>query len=142
AVLGYQTANTDVRASLEVARRHLLPVGILFGDVWYEPAVLSERPGDRVRVVDVPPDGQLIRVASSELDIRAHSCLVRYRVWRLQGGRVLEQTTENHRMRFFFPLELELLLADAGFELVRLGAFPVLEESPTASTWNVALVAR
>jgi hypothetical protein len=34
------------------------------------------------------------------------------------------------------------LLSAAGFELVRLGAFPNIDEEPTERTWNVALVAR
>jgi len=45
-------------------------------------------------------------------------------------------------MRYFFPLELELLLAGAGLQLVRLGAFPQLEVEPNDSTWNVTIVAR
>jgi hypothetical protein len=49
---------------------------------------------------------------------------------------------EQHPMRYFFALELELLLAGAGFELVRLGAFPAIDDEPNEKTWNVALVAR
>ena len=45
-------------------------------------------------------------------------------------------------MRYFFAPELELLLSAAGFELVRLGAFPTIEDEATDQTWNVALVAR
>ena len=45
-------------------------------------------------------------------------------------------------MRYFFAPELELILAASGFELVRLGAFPNLDDEPTEQTWNVALVAR
>jgi hypothetical protein len=67
---------------------------------------------------------------------------VRYHVWRIEHGRVSAEVREQHPMRYFFELELDLLLAEAGLELVRLGAFPDLEAEPSERTWNVALVAR
>ena len=143
AVLGYQTGNADVQAALDAARRHLHPSGLLLFDVWYGPAVLSERPAERVRVINrTDHQEQVIRVASPELDTRFQACTVRYHLWRLGAGRVLEQTSEHHRVRFFFPLELELFLGHAGFELIRLGGFPDIDREATTSTWNVAVVAR
>ena len=55
---------------------------------------------------------------------------------------VLAEVREQHQMRYFFALELELMLAGAGFALTRLGAFPNLDDEPSETTWNVALVAR
>jgi SAM-dependent methyltransferase len=141
AVLGYQVGNADVQAALAAARRHLQPGGLFFCDFWYGPAVLAQRPSDRVKVID-SEQGQLIRVASGELDARRDVCTVRYHVWQIEAGRVLAEVREAHPMRYFFAPELELLLAAAGFESVRLGAFPNLDDEPTESTWNVALVAR
>jgi SAM-dependent methyltransferase len=141
AVLGYHLANVDVQAALQAARRHLRPGAVLFFDVWYGPAVLMQRPGDRVKVIEAP-DCQLIRMASSELDIRRHACTVHYRLWRVADGRRAQEVRESHAMRFFFPLELDMLLASAGFELVRLGSFPSLDVEPSENTWNVGVVAR
>jgi SAM-dependent methyltransferase len=141
AVLGYQLGNHDLLAALTTARRHLNTHGLLFGDAWYGPAVLHQRPGERVKVLDTP-NGQVIRVASGELDPRHHVCTVRYHVWRIEAGRVATEAVERHRMRYFFPLELELLLRQIGFELVRLGSFPELDRDPDETTWNVGFVAR
>jgi len=141
AVLGYQVGNAAAQAALATARRHLRPGGLFFCDFWYGPAVLAERPSERVKVIDTT-HGQVIRVASGELDARRNLCTVGYRVWRIEAGRVVSEVLERHPMRYFFALELELLLAAAGFELVRLGAFPTLDDEPTDTTWNVALVAR
>ena len=143
AVLGYQTRNCDVRAALGGARRHLDNNGLLFADVWYGPAVLGQRPTDRVKVIDAPDGGQLIRVASSELVTSRNLCTVRYHLWRIEAGQVRSEVREEHPMRYFFAPELELLLTQAGFELVRLGAFPhFFEEEPSEETWNVAFAAR
>jgi SAM-dependent methyltransferase len=141
AVLGYQVSNADVRTTLESARRHLTSGGLLFGDVWYGPAVLAQRPSERVKVIEAG-DGQIIRVASGELDTLSDVCTVTYRVWRIDDGRVQADVREEHRMRYFFAPELELFLSDAGFELLRLGAFPEFDDEPTETTWNVAFIAR
>jgi SAM-dependent methyltransferase len=142
AVLGYQVRNADVQAALAAARRHLRPGGLLFGDVWYGPAVLAQRPSERVKVIDTPGGGQVIRVASSDLDSLRNTCTVRYRLWRVEEGRVSAEVDEEHPMRYFFAPELELFLTDAGFELLRLGAFPTFEVEPSEQTWNVAFAAR
>jgi SAM-dependent methyltransferase len=142
AVLGYQVANADVQAALSTVRRHLQPGGLFIADVWYGPAVLTQRPGDRVRVIDLANDERILRAASTAMDTRAHVCEVGYHVWRLGNGRVLDETREQHRMRYFFPLELELLLAAARFDLLRLCAFPDLDVDPDETTWNVLFVAR
>lgn len=143
AVLGYQTRNCDVRAALAAARRHLDNGGLLFADVWYGPAVLAQRPSERVKVIDAPDGVQLIRVASSELDSLHSLCTVRYHLWRIEEGRVRAEVREEHPMRYFFAPELELVLNQAGFELARLGAFPrFFEDEPSEETWNVAFAAR
>jgi SAM-dependent methyltransferase len=141
AVLGYQVGNADVQATLATARRHLRLGGLFFCDFWYGPAVLAERPSERIKVIDTT-DGQVIRVAAGELDSRRDLCTVRYHVWRIWAGRVTAETREQHPMRYFFAPQLELLLGWAGFELVRLGAFPAFDDEPTEMTWNVALAAR
>ena len=141
AVLGYQVEDPEVLAALAVARRHLRPHGLLFFDVWYGPAVLRERPSQRLKVLPTP-DGELLRVASGELDVQRQVCTVGYEMWRLAGDRLVERTTESHDMRFFFPRELDLLLGAAGFEPVRVGAFPEIDDPPDETTWNVAVVAR
>jgi SAM-dependent methyltransferase len=141
AVLGYQSANEDVLDALKTARRHLGVGGLLLFDIWHGPAVLRERPGERVKVV-ATPTGQMLRTARGELDTGQHLCHVRYQVWRLEEGRSLEYAEELHAMRYFFPLELELFLRCAGFNMLRLGAFPEFEREPDETTWNVLCVAR
>jgi SAM-dependent methyltransferase len=141
AVLGYHVANIDVQAALATVRRHLRPGGLFICDVWYGPAVLEEGPSERVKVIGTS-DAQIIRVASGELDTRHHVCTVRYHLWRLEERRVEAEVREQHRMRYFFPLELELFLNGAGLELLKLGSFPNLEVEPNVGTWNVGVVAR
>jgi SAM-dependent methyltransferase len=141
AVLGYHTTNAEVLGALATARRQLVPGGLLVFDVWYGPAVLAQRPGERVRVLDRDA-GTTIRATLGTLDTRTHTCRVDYRLWELTGDRVTGRTSESHFMRYFFPQELELFLKTTGFELQRLGAFPDLDREPSEQTWNVLAIAR
>lgn len=141
AVLGYQLTNDDVLASLRTVRKHLLPGGLFIFDVWYGPAVLAIRPSDRVKIIPTV-DGKVIRAASGRLDTAHHVGEVSYHAWRLSGDRVISETEERHAMRFFFPLELELMLSTVGLKLEGLTAFPSLEQPANETTWNVLGVAK
>jgi len=141
AVLGYHLGNDDVLAALATARRHLRPGGLVVFDVWYGPAVLSQRPSDRVKVIELP-DRQILRCASPSLISGQQRCRVDYRVWRFEDGRLQSEARESHEVRYFFPLELDLFLRCAGFSRVHLSAFPQTEREASDATWNVLVVGR
>ncbi len=141
AVLGYQIENADVLAALTTARRHLDPGGLFVFDVWYGPAVLREKPSARFKVVPTAR-GRILRAAAAQLDTRRHVCTIHYEVWGLADRRLVAETRESHRMRYFFPRELEFYLTCAGFSLLRLEAFPGPGREPDETTWNVLGVGR
>ena len=141
AVLGYQLENVDILSALENARKHLRPDGILIFDVWYGPAVLHLRPSERAKVIPTE-GGQLIRFASGNLDVLRQLCTVNYQVWQIQNDRVTARVDENHQMRYFFPMEIDLLLKSTGFSALRLGAFPDVDRDPDENTWNIVVVAQ
>jgi SAM-dependent methyltransferase len=142
AVLGYQLHNSEVLSALKAARRHLCVGGLFIFDVWYGPAVLHQRPSERVKVIPGKDGGEILRVTSGELDINRQLCRVHYRVWRMKKGELTEQAEENHLVRYFFPLEINLLLESSGFTILRSGAFPAFEKEPDETTWNIMVAAR
>jgi SAM-dependent methyltransferase len=141
AVLGYQIEDNEVLSTLTAARRHLKPGALLIFDVWYGPAVVHEKPSERTRVIPTR-EGSILRVASGELDIPNHICTVRFQLRQLEGDRLVAETQETHRMRYFFAEDLNMFLERSGFKLVRLGAFPEFDQEPSETTWNVLCVAR
>jgi SAM-dependent methyltransferase len=141
AVLGYQLENAAVMAALRTARRHLRSGGLLLFDVWYGPAVLFQRPSERVNIIPTS-HGKILRVSSSTLATNQHVCTVRYHVWKFAAERLLSESEEEHMVRYFFPLELNLFLESTRFAPVRLGAFPEFDRDPDEHTWNVLCVAR
>jgi SAM-dependent methyltransferase len=141
AVLGYQLENADVLAAIRNARRHLHVGALLLFDVWYGPAVLHQGPSQRIKVVP-RAEGRTLRAASGELNARRHMCRIHFHVWRFEKGQLVAETEESHEVRYFFPLELDLLLESSGFAPLRLGAFPKFDKEPDETTWNVLGVAR
>jgi SAM-dependent methyltransferase len=141
AVLGYQTANEDVVATLANVRRHLEPGGLFVFDAWYGPAVLTAAPA--VREITVPCDGgRVVRTGVGALDPRHHLSTVTFRVRRLAGEREVAAFDGTHRVRYFFPLEIEYFLAQAGLRLCHLSAFPTWDGALTNDTWNFFAVAQ
>ena len=140
AVVGYLTSNDDVLKGLRNIRRQLVPGALFICDFWYGPSVLSVRPTDRVRVLPTA-EGRVIRAASTTLDIPRHTADVTFRLWSLQGERLSGETSETHRMRYFFPQEFALMLTVAGFKLHGMSAFPSLDQPLGDDTWNAFAVA-
>ncbi|WP_109106231.1 class I SAM-dependent methyltransferase [Azospirillum sp. TSO35-2] len=141
AVLGYQHDDDALLATLASVRRHLPLSGLFLFDIWYGPAVLAQRPGDRVRSIS-HADERIFRTTRSELDIRAQICRIDFHVLRLAGDRVVGEDRETHAMRFFFDRELDLALAACGFRLEALRAFPDIGREPDETTWTVIGIAR
>lgn len=140
AVVGYLTRNEDVLQGLRNIRRQLKPGSLFLCDFWYGPSVLSTRPTDRVRVLP-NAGGRVIRAASTTLDIPNHTADVTFKLWSLEGDRVLGETSETHRMRYYFPQEFALLLDQAGFALKNISAFPTLDGALSDDEWNAFVVA-
>jgi SAM-dependent methyltransferase len=140
AVVGYLTSNDDVIAGLRNIRRHLKPGSLFICDFWYGPTVLAVRPADRVRVLELP-HGQVIRVTNTTLNTAQHTADVSFRLWDIEGDKLVSKTTEVHRLRYYFPQEFALLLSHAGFAMQSISAFPTLEDPLTEQTWNAFVVA-
>jgi hypothetical protein len=71
-----------------------------------------------------------------------HLAEVRYHLWHFQDGTIKKEVEEIHKMRYFFPLELEALLEVSGLELLHLFDFNQPHDLPGLQTWNVIGVAR
>ena len=140
AVMSYQTTNDDLTTAFRTARHHLEPGGVFVFDAWFGPAVLTQRPSDRYKTIEV--DGErIIRFASPVLDILQHTVQVNYKILRLRDDRVVDEVDESHLMRFLFPQEIAYYLAEAGFKLLKLCPFMELNRRPTEQDWNVTVVA-
>ncbi|MBI5507438.1 MAG: class I SAM-dependent methyltransferase [Deltaproteobacteria bacterium] len=142
AVLSYHTENRDVLAALHNVARHLRRGGLFVFDVWFGPAVLVERPERRSRTLTDAAGRTIRRTVTADLDVMRHRSTVSIDTEISAADAPPSVSHEEHAMRFFFPLELEALLAQAGLTLLQLGKLPQVDETPDTSSWNVIGVAR
>jgi SAM-dependent methyltransferase len=140
AVLGYQLRNENVASALTTVRRHLEPGGLFVFDIWYGPAVLAIRPGERVKTL-ATPDGTVIRAASTKMDSFHQVAEVRYQMWHVRESGPMVETSETHQMRYFFPQELALFLENAGLRLAHFCDFGALDRAADETTWNALAIA-
>ena len=108
-------------------------------DFWSGPSVLAIRPTDRIMEIQTK-GGKVVRVASTTLDIAKHTADVTFKLWALANNKLVGETCETHHLRYFFPMEFELFLSNAGFQLESLSAFPSLDDPLTSESWNALAV--
>ncbi|MBI5261251.1 MAG: class I SAM-dependent methyltransferase [Bradyrhizobium sp.] len=139
-VIGYLSSNDDVLNAFGSARRNLRRDGLLIADFWYGPAVVADPPGENTREFE-SEDVRLVRSSSGRHLPDSQCCEMSIKVTRLKGDRVIDEAVETHRVRYFFPLELELMLRISGFRLTALTGFPDIDAPASARKWAAAMVA-
>src|SRR6266513_630285 len=141
AVLGYINEGDRLAPALANVRSQMRREGVLIADFWYGPAVLSQRPGERVRVFTL--DGRrAVRTTHTDLDTFLQVARVKFTLFDWNVTRGLQVTEETHKMRYFFAPELTYLCASVGFSVRAICAFPCLGDPPSESTWAAALIAQ
>lgn len=118
-VMSYQNTNQDILNAFRCVRKSLVDTdGYFLFDVWYGPGVLSDKPCVRVKEVE-DEENKLIRIARPVMHDKKNVVDVNYEVLVVnrKTGKV-QAINETHSMRYFFRPELEMLLQEAGFELI------------------------
>ena len=138
AVLGYQHYNINITNTLYYIHKHLVPNGLFIFDVWYGPTVIKTGVTERIKVVN-NGDTKFIRLAKGQLFELHNLCKVDYNIWNTSTG---EETIESHMMRYFFPVEIELFLYHAGFEILKIGQCPMIDIKPSYDSWHMMVAAR
>ncbi|MBN1146699.1 MAG: methyltransferase domain-containing protein [Anaerolineales bacterium] len=141
AVVCYMNSNEDLLAVFRTARRHLENGGLFYFDGWFGPAVLTQRPSDRYKIVEADKE-QIIRFVHPEMHVLQHRVDVHYKVLQIRDQRVASEIDEVHSMRYLFPLEVVHYLGVTGFHVLRLCPFLRLEDELGEQDWNMQVVAQ
>jgi SAM-dependent methyltransferase len=139
-VIGYMSGNDDVLDAFDAARTNLRHEGLLIADFWYGPAVVVDPPGENKREFE-SEDTRIVRSSSGRHLSDRQCCEISFKVTCQKDGRVIDETLEIHTVRYFFPLELELMLRISGFRLAALTGFPDIDAPASARKWAAAMVA-
>jgi SAM-dependent methyltransferase len=140
AVLGYLNDSGKLTRTLRNVRQQLRHGGIFVADFWYGPAVLKSPPGDRVRVVE--EEGHtIVRVTRAALNSLQQIATINFTLLDFSEPGGLRKSNETHLMRYFFAQELTLICELAGLQVRALCVFPSINDEPSESTWNAAVIA-
>jgi SAM-dependent methyltransferase len=139
-VVSYLPTNDDLHAAFSKVRQHIEHNGLFIFDFWYGPAVLTDRPIQRVKVVETQ-DIKIVRVATPSLNLNDNLVDVNYQlsVVEKNSGRC-EELEEHHRMRYLFPPELEHLLTHHKLQTVACTEW-LSDEAPRVTSWNATIIA-
>lgn len=140
-VFSYQTTEKDILDTCITAHNHLKKNGLFIFDFWYGPAVLSQKPQPRIKII--PQNNQkIIRFACPTLHILEQTVTVDYTIIKIQKNKSLEEIYEKHVMRFFFPQELNTYLTRSKFLIKQFTPFMELARPPTENDWKAMVVAK
>lgn len=141
-VISYQTENQSLENAFATARAHLKPGGLFLFDVWYGPAVLTERPSVRIKRLKDETIA-ITRLAEPELHAERNAVDVNYELQmeNLQTGE-REVIRETHHMRYLFQPEIEYMLQKTGFSELLHSEEWLTGAKPGLHTWGVVFVAR
>lgn len=140
-VLSYQSTTQALADTFRTAASHLEKGGLFLFDVWYGPAVLSQKPDHRERLYE-DDFLKVLRKAHPEIQVDTNIVDVNYEFLITDKKTMLQQAfSETHTMRYLFTPEICCLAENCGMELI------VTEEwltgnPPSLETWSVFYVAR
>ncbi len=139
--LDYLTDNKQLEGFFRSCRNHLKENSLLILDVWNGLGVMRELPSSREKIVE--REGlKIIRKSFPDLDSKNHINNVRFNVKVLKENKLIADYNEDHKVRFFFPLELKKYLEDEELELLHLCPSFEIDEELSEKHWNMIVVGR
>ena len=140
-VMSYQASDQDLKEAFDSVNVHLKPGGIFIFDSWYGPAVLEERPEERVKHME-NNEITVKRKATPVMKEGDNTVEVHYDLSIVDKSNNEEhQFSEQHNMRYLFTSEVEELLAAYDMQLIHSEEF-LSEKELSSSTWSSLFVAR
>lgn len=138
AVMGYQTSNKDFEDALISVYNHLSSGGLFVFDVWFGPAVLMDKPQERLKRIE-SSDKKILRFAHPILDVVRQTVEVNYTILEITDKKISE-VSEHHLMRYFFYQEIVYYLEKNGFKLLQISPFMDLKCSIDEHCWNIVVI--
>lgn len=140
-VVGYHNSNSELSGMLKGVSKHLKKGGLFVFDCWHAPAVLSERPGKRTKVIK---DGgvTITRKTTSRLLATKDLIEINFDITAKESGKRPAHVKEQHLMRYFTVPELSYFLESVGMKLEKVYNFMSIGSVVKDDNWDIFVVAR
>lgn len=141
-VMSYLTTNGIFIKSLRNIHKHLKKSSLFIFDFWYGPAVLTQMPGKRTKTI-TDKTINIRRMSVPKIDFNANTVDINYKIAALNKKNGLtENINEVHKMRYFFLPELDLMLKNAGFKIIKSLKWMSFKEGLSENSWSAVIIAR
>lgn len=140
-VINYHITNDLLNKAFANVAQHLKKGNLFIFDSWYGPAVLSEKPVLRTKILE-NAQVKVTRIATPTLFPNENRVSVNYNI-SVQDKKSLEiqNISEEHKVRYLFKPEIEALLFANSLELIHSEEWLTGKE-PGFDTWGVCFVVR
>jgi SAM-dependent methyltransferase len=139
-VMSYQTSNEDLILTFQSVYNHLNQSGIFIFDFWYGPAVLTNKPDKKLKILE-NNELKIFRFADPVLHPNDNVVDVNYTVLiQNKYTKAICDIKETHRMRYLFKPEIELMFKDIGFHILDCFEY-MTDKTINLDSWSVCIVA-
>jgi SAM-dependent methyltransferase len=139
ASIGYLTEWSDFKRALLNIESLLRPGGIFVFDVWNGAAVVKHYSPLKTRRAQ-GLDMTVERVSRTQVDEMRQIADVRFDFTVHRNGNERQSFHEQHRVRYYFPRELEDLLSALGFRTILRCPFMEPERELRPTDWNMTFI--
>lgn len=141
-VMSYLTDTDLLLKTFKNVHTHLHSGGLFIFDFWYGPAVLSEKPDQRIKKME--NNSVLVyRTVNPMLKSEINVVDVNYEVLVIdKKSKKVDILKEKHSMRYFFLPEIKLMLSCIGFDVLIELDWMQKDKAPNIDSWNACVVAR
>lgn len=140
-VIGYHTTNIDINKVLGNINQSLKAGGLFVFDCWYLPAVLKDRPTERIKEVRLE-DKRLLRITRSKLQVDKNIIEIEFHLMNIKKNVVIEETKEIHSIRYWSLPELQYILNANSFKIIKAGNFLDIDTPPSEDNWHIFVIAQ
>lgn len=139
--IGYLQTHEAIKTALSCVGQHLRTGGALVLEYWHAPAMLRGYEPVRVRRW-LSAEREIIRISETTLDSARSLANVAYDILEIQNGKLVCRIRETQTNRYFLVQEMECLLKQAGFEILR--HFDGFSNHTVigVDTWHVVTIAK
>lgn len=139
-VMGYQTTNETFKKALLTAKAHLKKGGLFIFDIWFGPAVLQNKPKNKIKNVYNIKGNKIIRHSKCKIDTLKRIAQVYFTTKKYSEGKLITTSNEQHNVRFFFLNEIRLLLTNSGFNIKIAPKFLKRWNNITDNNWETMVI--
>lgn len=140
-VMSYQITNDDLIATLQTVDNHLNNGGLFIFDCWYGPAVLADKPYQRKKIFE--DDGMIVKRTSNPVMYPSKNIIdINFDI------EITNKITDNkdnikelHKMRYLFEPEMDILLKNQGFEILKTEEW-LTRKNPSNNSWYVTFICK